>query len=271
MISVIIPVYRNKELFLKNFKNNLHYLEGQEIIIVNDNPQENLDKSVKSLYPQAIVINNAQNYGFGKAMNTGVKKAKNKILLFLNSDVRLLNKNYEKSLKMFENKKIFALSFAQIEKDGRLTGANGGHFKQGLFHHFQRQSNKISQNLWPEGGSCLIRKEYFQKLGGYDNRYLPFYWEDVDLGFRANKKGWQTLYYPLVKVEHHHQSTISLYFNPKKIKTIAYRNQFLFVWKNIRGFQLINHLFCLPLLLLKNRNNQELLTGFKKALIRLKQ
>lgn len=267
MLSVIIPVYKNTPSFLKLLKHNLKYLKNTELIIINDNPKENLSLAVKKIAPKALLINNPQNYGFAKSMNLGIKQAKGDYLLFLNSDVKLLDNHFLSGVNEFQNPKLFALTFAQVEKDGHITGANQGRFYQGLFHHQERQSKTVSQNLWPEGGSSLVRKQYFNELGGFDEIYSPFYWEDVDLGYRAQKQGWLTLFYPLIKVEHHHQTTIAKYFSQSKIKTIAFRNQFLFVWKNMPLSQQIQHLFYLPILLLQNRHNQEFKQGFKQALL----
>jgi len=265
MISTVIPVYKNTKLFLKNLKHNYPFLDSTQIIIVNDNPIDQLDQQVIKIAPKSIIINNLQNYGFAKSMNLGVKKARGEYLLFLNSDVRLQNNRFAKAVEMFKDQSLFALTFAQIEKDGHLTGANRGRFYQGLFHHQERQSQEISENLWPEGGSSLIRKKYFDELGGFNEIYSPFYWEDVDLGYRAKQKGWKTLFYPLIKVEHHHQSTINKYYSAKDIKVIAFRNQFLFVWRNMPPLRLCQHWLWLPILLLKNRQNQEFKDGLKAA------
>ncbi len=268
MISVIIPVYKNKKMFFSNLKHNLQHLNKCQIIVVNDNPQEDLTQAIKTISPTIEIINNPQNYGFGKSMNLGVKQARFDYLLFLNSDVKLLNNRWMAALKMFDDSHLFALSFAQIEADGHITGANGGRFQQGLFQHFERTSQQIDENLWPEGGACLLRRRLFLALGGYDEIYSPFYWEDVDLGFRAKVRGWHTLYYPLIKVEHRHQTTINKYFTPQQVKTIAFRNQLLFVWKNMQGVALLQHLFWLPILLLKNRHNREFKQGLTDAVKR---
>src|SRR3989339_26617 len=272
MISVIIPVYKNKKMFLANLKHNLRFIGKLQIIVVNDNPEENLTRAVKTISPTITVINNPKNYGFGKSMNLGVQLAKQDYLLFLNSDVKLLDNRLEKALTMFKDPKLFALSFAQIEADNHITGANAGHFKQGLFQHYERHTSTVSENLWPEGGASLLNRHLFLKLGGFDEIYSPFYWEDVDLGFRAKARSLHTLYYPLIKVQHCHQTTISKYFTPSEVKSIAFRNQFLFVWKNIRGLALLQHLLWLPILIIKNRQNREFKQGLKAAFKRyLKQ
>jgi len=265
MISIIIPVYKNQAEFFSNLKNNLKYLKNEQIIIINDCPGENLAPTLKKLCPKATLLNNSLNLGFGPSVNKGAKYAKAEILLLLNSDVKLFDNNYQKALTLFKDPKVFAVTLAQSEKNGQITGANTGNFKRGLFHHYGRVSRKVSKNLWPEGGSSLIRRSYFEKLNGFDPDYAPFYWEDVDLGYRAQKMGWKTLFYPFTNIKHHHQTTIGRYFSKSKIKTIAYRNQFLFVWKNIKGWSLCQHLCWLPLILWQNRKNKAFLSGFTQA------
>lgn len=268
MISVIIPVYKNQDLFLKNLIFNLPLLPAHQLIVVNDDPDSNLTSIVKKHDSNSVVINNLVNVGFAKSMNIAVQSAKNELLLFLNSDVRLKKTNWNQAITMFKDPKLFALSFAQIEKDGHITGANKMEFKNGLYHHFERNSQTLSPNSWPEGGASLLKRSIFAELHGFDEIYSPFYWEDVDLGFRALKKGYRILFYPQILVEHHHQTTINKYFSPKKIQTIAHCNQFLFMWKNIKGPYLFIHLLYLPILLIKQRHNPSFWQGFKKALFK---
>lgn len=268
MISVIIPVYKNKQLFLDNLKANLQYLKNTQIIVVNDNPDDDLVGAVEKVANRALVINNPRNLGFGPSVNLGAHKAHGQFLLLLNSDVKLRDAGFQKTLALFNNNQLFALTFAQEDQNGRLSVANQGHFAQGLFHHQSKPCATTCETLWAEGGSCLIRKELFAKLGGFDSIYAPFYWEDVDLGYRAWQAGYQILFYPQVIMKHVHQTTINKYFPPDFVQTIAYRNQFLFVWKNMQGLQLWQHYLWLPVLLLRNRRNKLFLAGFRQAINR---
>lgn len=268
--SVLIPVYRNKAEFLKNLKNNKPYLKDCEVIVINDDPGTRLETEVKQIIPKAIIINNPANYGFAKTVNLGAKQAQHQYLFLLNSDVILKDLSYLKALKLFaKQSNLFAVTFAQIEKNGQITGANTGKFKQGLFHHAKRITNQISENFWPEGGASIVDKAKFMILKGFDEDYSPFYWEDVDLGYRAKKLGLVTLFHPKIKVIHHHETTIAKYFSKEQISIIAYRNQFLFVWKNIRGINLVKHCFWLPILLIKNRNNPLFFQGLAQAFSKL--
>ncbi len=270
-VSIIIPVYKNTELFLKNLEHNKKYFTNAEIIISNDYPPDNLSEQVKKILPDAITLNNSVNLGFGENVNRAIKAAQGNLILLLNSDVKLLDNSYAKTFKLFDkDAQLFAVSFAQKEKNGHVVGGNTGAFIKGLIQHQSRTITQISPNFWAEGGSMIFKKDIFKKLHGFDSLYTPFYWEDIDLSYRARKSGYHIVYDPSVLVEHQHESTISTYFSKKYTLEIAYRNQFIFHWKNITdGELLISHLLHLPLILfraIKDRNSP-LITGFFKALV----
>lgn len=271
MISIIIPVYKNIDLFIKNLKHNLPFIKNYQIIVVNDDPKTSLKKELKN-FKNIILIENKKNLGFGLTVNRGIQKAKNKYLMLINSDVVLNDKSYLIGLKHFRRKDIFAISFAQKEKDGSIVGKNRFYWYKGFFSHQQAKDLKSNFNGWAEGGSCLINKKKFLKLGGFDPLYTPFYWEDIDLSYRAWKTGYKIIFEPKIIVEHHHETTINKYFSKNKIKTIAYRNQLIFIWKNLTDYQLISqHLIFLLMTLFKSliKGDVVFLSAFFKALILL--
>ncbi len=268
MISVIIPVYKKREMFLRNLEHNLKYLKGTEVIIVNDYPGESLKTYLKG--KRVILIENKVNLGFGGAVNTGVKRASNEFVVLLNSDVILHDDGFQQVLSYFKKgNKLFGVSFAQKEKSGIIVGKNSIYWKNGFLHHKKAGDIKPGFNAWAEGGTCILDRNKFLALGGFDEIYSPFYWEDIDLSYRAWKKGYEILFEPRVLVEHHHESTIRTYFTPIHVKKIAYRNQFLFVWKNIVDKDLLlNHLLLLlPNLLMQlGKGDFVFLKGFFLAL-----
>ena len=270
-ISVIIPVYKNKQLFLANLKHNLPFLKGTEIVIVNDDPSERIGlKSVINF--SGVVINNQKNLGFGGAVNQGVKKSSRPYLLLLNSDIILNDQSFLRGLKYFkEDKKTFAVSF--LQKDGKvLVGKNIFFWSEGMFSHKRVGDLRNGFNGWAEGGSCLINKNKFLRLGGFDEIYAPFYWEDIDLSYRAWKTGWRIYFSREIKVNHHHESTIGKYFDRSQINKIATRNQLIFIWKNIGDKRLLfSHCLYLSRYFFKALiyNNKIFLDGFFSALKKL--
>jgi GT2 family glycosyltransferase len=246
MISVIIPTYKNKEQLLRNLKNNLQFLKDCEIIVVNDNPEISIKKDIES-FKSVRLLENKRNSGFGKSVNNGVSIAKFPYIMLLNDDVVLKDTGFIKGINYFKkDKKLFAVSFAQIEKDGSIVGKNKIFWKRGLFFHQKASGLNPGENGWAEGGACIIDKKRFEKLGGFDSIYSPFYWEDIDLSYRAKKTGYRVIFDPNIVVEHHHESTIGKHFSKDFIKTIAFRNQFLFMWKNVRGRKFVSHVLFLP-------------------------
>ncbi|GIW64222.1 MAG: hypothetical protein KatS3mg092_0155 [Patescibacteria group bacterium] len=81
-ISIIIPVYKNYEMFYKYLEINKKFISDCEVIIMNDYPFENITKKTKEILKTAKVFNNKKNLGFAVNVNKGVKKATKKICFF---------------------------------------------------------------------------------------------------------------------------------------------------------------------------------------------
>src|SRR5690349_12987241 len=117
MISVIIPVYKNTEEFIKNLRSNLPHLKGEEVIVVNDDPTKSIQEELKH-FKEVQLIENERNLGFGSTVNKGVEHAKGDVIFLLNSDVVLKDGSYKNAVEQLRRKpELFAISFAQIEKD----------------------------------------------------------------------------------------------------------------------------------------------------------
>lgn len=266
-ISVVIPVYKNHELFLKNLEHNLKLLNQVEFIIVDDDPKSNLEKNIRKY--GVIYLKNEKNYGFSKTVNMGVKKASGDLIILLNSDVKVLKLDLRKIKDYFQkDKTLFAISFLQFD-NGKTVGRNCLYWKKGFFYHTKIENFNEGINSWAEGGACVIDKKKFLFLGGFlDNLYSPFYWEDIDLSYRAWKAEFKIIFSPKFKVEHLHESTIGKYFKKEFVRRIAYRNSFLFIWVNLTSLsKFVEHLIFLPFYFFKiGIKDKELIKAFFLAL-----
>lgn len=241
MISVVIPVYKKVDEFITNLDYNLRYLKGCEIIVVNDYPGESIKKRLEKYSIQ--LIENSKNLGFAGAIDKGIRKAKHNLVFLLNSDVKLQDASFASSLKKFDqNSKTFGIAFAQKEGDGSIVGKNKIFWSNGLLAHSKADDLVEGETGWVEGGSSIIRKDYYEKIGGFDTIFSPFYWEDIDLSFRAKKYGYISWFDPNVMVEHHHESTIGSFWSKRAISVIATRNQLLCTWKNIKDTNVLQHI-----------------------------
>lgn len=270
-LSVIIPVYKNIPAFIANLKHNMQFLKDCEIIIVNDDPSESLADKLKDV-PQIKLIENRWNLGFGRTVNAGVQNASSELIMLLNSDVKLLNDSFYSARSQFNDKTVFAVTFAQKEKDNQTVGKNKIYWEKGFVQHSEATDLRTGITAWAEGGSCIIDKKKFDELKGFDPIYSPFYWEDIDLSFRAWKKGYKVLFDENIMVEHHHESTIGVHFSKSKIQHIAYRNQLLFIWKNISDpWLMMSHIFYLKIMFFKSllRGDLAFIQGYFSALQKL--
>ncbi len=268
LISVIIPTYNNHQ-FPANLKHNLPFLKGCEIIVVNDNPDISITDRLSEF--NVRIIHHQKNKGFAGAVNTGIHASKSDFIFLLNDDVLLQDDSFQKALDAFKSdSNLFAVSFAQIEKNGQMVGKNMLFWKNGFIQHDRADDLKMGPTGWAEGGSAIFDAKKMKQLGGMDELYSPFYWEDIDLSYRAKKQGFDVIFDPDIKVIHHHETTIGSQFSKKKITSISYRNQLICIWKNISSLSyIVQHKYYLLKLLVQSmmKGDSTFLKGFFQALL----
>ena len=235
--SIIIPNWNGEKLL----KNNLPavFKSGVDQVIVVDNGSEDgsvaLLKNLQVQYPQLKTIFNQKNLGFARAVNQGVKEAKNEIVVLLNNDV-VPEEDFLKPLaKDFEDEKVFAVSL----NEPQWSWAKGKWVKGFIEHETGPKTKTPHLSFWANGGSGAFRKSIWLELGGLDEIFAPFYWEDIDLSYRAWKRGFKILWEPQSVVHHQHETTIGSRFNQKYVDLISQRNQLLFIWKNTTDFRML--------------------------------
>jgi GT2 family glycosyltransferase len=273
-LSVVIPVYKKTDMFMENFVNNISFLpKNTEVIVVDDASCEYLEEKLEPFIKKGLVtlITNEKNMGFSGAINRGIFASQGTYVLLLNSDVRLVSSFTDNPEKYFnDNSKIAAVSFAEQGEGRDLLGKSEIFFTRGLVIHSRSKNNDAGLTAWASGGSCLFRSDRLKALHAFDDMYAPFYWEDIDLSFRAYSRGWHVLFEPSYVVEHVRESTIQSLFSTSLVKQVAYRNQFLFTWSNITDVHLtLLHLLWLPynLFVLSIRGETQFISGFFAALL----
>ena len=286
-ISIVIPNYNGENLLKKNlpkvFEAAEHYCKTNdaqiEVIIVDDASTDNSIEEIKNQKSKIHIkfFKNNKNLGFSSTVNRGVKEASGEIVVLLNTDVIPQRDFLLPLLQHFEDEKIFAVGcMDKSVEDSKivLRGRGIGRWERGFLVHKRGSVNKTS-TLWVNGGSGAFRKSIWQKLGGFDPLYNPFYWEDIDLSYNALKSGYKILFEPKSIVVHEHEKgAINQKYSKFQIKTIAYKNQFIFVWKNATDLSLqFLHIFWLPYHFIKalGRGDLAFFLGFSLSFIRLSQ
>jgi GT2 family glycosyltransferase len=272
-VSIIIPNYNGKDLLQKNLPQVLKAAPKAEVIVVDDASTDDSHEYLSKYYTQVKIIKHPKNLRFAAACNSGAKAASGDILILLNSDVVPQIDFLPPLIKHFKDNNVFSVGSLEIEvNNGKkiISGRTEGDFQRGFLIHWRPTDQESQSTLWNFGGSMAVDRKKYLKLGGMDSLYSPAYWEDIDLCWRAAQKGWKIIFEKDSVVYHHHESTNQTVFGKKKMQEIAFRNQILFVWKNIRGEKLIKHFLWLPyhLIFTSIKTKGLFLKAFLNAIIR---
>ena len=245
-----------------------------EVMVIDDCSTDNSLGILADEFPEVRTEQTPQNLGFQEANNYAVKLAESKIVMPMNNDIKLDPKALHYLAQHFDNKDIFAVSgkiFA-FDQTTFLYGNRGGYFQKGHFHLYEKPPEDDSQTLFACGGAFMVNRQKYLDLGGFDSMYHPLYYEEIDLSYRALKRGWKVHYEPQSIAYHKVQATITRQEKLRRISLISARNNYLFIWKNILDRSMtLTFLFYIPLFLLRDlfRLKSRFWVAFYLALKRL--
>ena len=245
-----------------------------EVMVIDDCSNDNSLRILADEFPEVRTEQTPQNLGFQEANNYAVKLAESKIVMPMNNDIKLDPKALHYLAQHFDNKDTFAVSgkiFA-FDQTTFLYGNRGGYFQKGHFHLYEKPPEDDSQTLFACGGAFMVNRQKYLDLGGFDSMYHPLYYEEIDLSYRALKRGWKVHYEPQSIAYHKVQATITRQEKLRRISLISARNNYLFVWKNILDRSMtLTFLFYIPLFLLRDlfRLKSRFWIAFYMALKRL--
>ncbi|MEK7765560.1 MAG: glycosyltransferase family 2 protein, partial [bacterium] len=209
-MSVVIPNWNGRALLEVNVPAVLAELEraraagrAAELIVVDDGSTDDSAAWLRRAHPQVRVIERARNGGFAAACNLGVRAAAGEIVYLLNSDAEFLPGALSTVPAAFEAPDVFAM--ASLEERGwwpigDLRGR--GQAPPLRARYIRAPLPGRTPVLFASGGHAAFRRSMFLELGGFDERYAPFYWEDIDLCWRARRRGWRILLDPRSRVRH---------------------------------------------------------------------
>jgi GT2 family glycosyltransferase len=215
-ISIIIPTWNTSKITLRCVNTIQKYLPSNYAqIIVVDNGSSDDTENVFSKLNKLTYVRNKSNLGFSKANNIGAKLVKAKNILFLNSDMELIDDTLVDMINYFVSKKEIGIIGPKfLNPDMSPQGSVMP--PQSPINAFKEFWLKIPSylkytpntetpvNVWSiSGGALLIKKDLFEKIKGWDERYF-FYGEDLEICRQIRLLKKKIVYYPKCKVIHRH-------------------------------------------------------------------
>lgn len=214
-LAVVIPSWNSVELLPRC----LDSLAGQGVeleVLVVDNGSS--DGSVPYLERRGTpCLSLPRNVGFAAAVNLGASRVTAPLVLSLNADTALEPGVVESLLSVLADDPSLGgvqPRILQLEATGTPTLATARLYSAGQALTGDGRAVEVGAGMEqrPEllqrreifgvcGAACLLRRELFDDLGGYDERYFAFY-EDVDLNVRARIAGWRFEFVPEAVVWH---------------------------------------------------------------------
>ncbi len=193
-----------------------------ETIVIDNSSADNSAAMVKAEFPQVILIENHDNRGFASANNQGMKIAKGRYMLLLNSDTVVLDGAIQKTIAFAEQHPAAAVVGCRVLNPDRTlqpscfmfpsllnlflaTSYLYKIFPKSRFFGRERMTwwnrEEIRQVDVVTGCFMLVRRAAIEKVGMMNEEYF-MYAEETDWCWRFKKAGWHNLFYPDAQIIH---------------------------------------------------------------------
>ena len=247
-VTIIIPNFNGAPLLRRNLPCVLaairQYAGRGQAIVVDDCSRDESIEVLKTEFPKVKLVAHPENRSFSEAIHSGVRAAGSELLIFLNSDVRPDADFIAPLVGHFARPEVFSVTPLVVDGEGQVTDESWRCYRirRGRFRALKGRGfvpNKPAETLFCSGGSMALRKSKFLELGGFLPIFKPFYSEDSDLGLRAWRRGWRSIFEPGCRVVHDHRgSSINKNVPSIRVRKTRRRNQFLLEWMHVPAWDI---------------------------------
>lgn len=193
-----------------------------ETIVVDSASQDHTLDMLRADYPQLKVLPQAENIGFTRANNLGLRAAGGRYILLLNPDTELSPDTLALMIVYMDaNPTVGILGPHTLNTDGttqstrrRFPTLAVGFFESTwlqpyapgklLDHYYVREvnDNALADVDWVQGSALMVRRAVYEQIGGLDEGYV-MYSEELDWCKRAKQAAWRVIYFGKAAIIHH--------------------------------------------------------------------
>ena len=210
MVSIVIVTFNGAQYTFQCLQNVFHGSTPPFELIILDNASTDDTSALLAKVSGARVIWNRKNRFFGPACNQGASVAKGKYLLFLNSDAFIREGCISSLVNTMESAlDVGAAGAKLIWRNGLLQEAGSIVWRDGSALGYGRGDDPskpeycYARDVDYCSAACLmVRRDLFESMGGFDECFVPAYYEDTDLCMRLWASGYRVVYDPRAVTVH---------------------------------------------------------------------
>lgn len=220
-VAVIVLNYKLKEQTISciNSVKKSDY-KNIDLIVVDNNSGDRIGEEIKKLLGIEFIQNN-ENLGYTGGNNIGIKLALKKaadFIFILNPDTKVEKDTISHLASFLSNHPEVGIVCPKIYfSDTKKIWYAGGIFDmqnvlgahRGINEKDVGQYNEPSASDYATGAAMLVKREVFEKIGFFDERFFLYY-EDADFSIRAKKNGFKISYVPNAVIFHKNAQTTGL-------------------------------------------------------------
>jgi GT2 family glycosyltransferase len=201
--SFIVPFHRDLSMLARCLRALEARPPHSEVIIAADDALD--DYMPLARQHGARVVDVPGPAGPGTARNAGAAASSGDVLVFVDADVAVSSAGVERMVHVIDTQPKTAAVFGSYDE----APADPGFMSQykNLSHSFIHHTSATqASTFW--AGFGAVRRETFERVGGFDERFTRPSVEDIDLGYRLTAAGYTVILDPTVSAAHMKRWTV---------------------------------------------------------------
>jgi O-antigen biosynthesis protein len=232
-LCIVMITHNHAARSLACLRSIAHHAPSDAEVILVDNASSDETSLLLRRLDGARILENDENVGFLRACNQAVTEGSGPFVLLLNNDALLLPGSVEAAVRTLDSSPAVGVTGGRmialdgtlqeagsiIWRDGSCRGYGRGNDPNAPEYRFRRDVHFVS------GAFLLTRRQLWEQLGGFDEAFVPAYYEDADYCMRARTAGWRVVYEPDAVIVHYEYGSSS----PSEAQAGMRRNQQVFL------------------------------------------
>ncbi len=240
--AIVVSLHKGEllERCLRSLAAALEEIDGETelLLFLNESPPEDASRWREVGGASTDVVCNPENVGFAPAVSEGIRRTSGEWVALLNDDATVEPQALALMLEAGASALDIGSVAAQMrfaDRPGTINSAGievdrlGVAYDRLLGEPVSASEREPVEVFGASGGAALYRRAMLEQIGGFDESFFA-YLEDVDVAWRARRRGWRCLYVPGAVVLHHHSATLG-HGSPQKY-FLSGRNRIRLLAKN---------------------------------------